>query len=191
MSVPPNPGFGQSGTTSTGRRACCMSIARATGSAVSREEAPARTASSLRRRIGPRLVAHDENYTNDPYTMAHARDFLDCVKSRRARSPTSRRSASTPLSLPARTARGERGESVHVERNTGRAGVTHDTLGESGHRVKHAVDAASCAQSTCASRVAAAGRRPRGRRRVPAHCSVHVTANLLNTTGSRGTPTLE
>jgi predicted dehydrogenase len=34
--------------------------------------------------IAARTVAHDENYNNDPYTMAHTRDFLDCVKSRRS-----------------------------------------------------------------------------------------------------------
>jgi len=34
--------------------------------------------------IEAKTFRHDEDYENDPYTIAHCRDFLNCVKSRKS-----------------------------------------------------------------------------------------------------------
>lgn len=82
--VPPNPGFGQQGNYFYGPEG----VLHVNRSGYRVLPYPAKKAGPDGKQppppIGPRLVAHDENYTNDPYTMAHTRDFLDCVKSRRS-----------------------------------------------------------------------------------------------------------
>ncbi len=71
-----------------------------------------------------KVYRQDENYNDDPHTKAHARNFLDCVKSRK--SPVADiTTAGFNVTLPCLLGRlsVKEGKVVRVGRQEGRAGV--------------------------------------------------------------------
>jgi predicted dehydrogenase len=78
--VPPNPDFGQQGNYFYGPKGV-LHVNRSGYRVL--PYPPAKDAKEPA--IEARSVRHDENYEkNDPHTIAHIRDFLDCVKSRKS-----------------------------------------------------------------------------------------------------------
>lgn len=77
--VPPHPDFGQQGTYFYGPKGV-LHVNRSGYRVLpypAKKDAPEPP-------IDARIVNHNENYNNDPYTLAHTRNFLDCVKSRKS-----------------------------------------------------------------------------------------------------------
>ncbi len=81
--VPTDPDFGAQGTYFYGPKGC-LHVHRS-GYQVRPTPPPRRVAGAPEPPppIEARLVRNDENYSNDPSTIAQCRDFLDCVRSRR------------------------------------------------------------------------------------------------------------
>jgi predicted dehydrogenase len=80
--VPPDPEFGAQGNYFYGPRGC-LQVHR--GGFMVRPNPPRRIPGRPEPPppIEARLRGFNENYADDPHTIAHCRDFLDCVKSRK------------------------------------------------------------------------------------------------------------
>jgi predicted dehydrogenase len=80
--VPPDPAFGEQGTWFHGPKGC-LHVHR--GGFEVKPTPPRRTPGGPEPPppIEPRLRGFNENYMDDPDTMAHCRDFLDCMRSRK------------------------------------------------------------------------------------------------------------
>ena len=81
--VPPNPDFGQQGNYFYGPKG----VLHVNRNGYRVLPYPPRSAAKDAKQppeppIDGRVLTHRENYENDPHTMAHTRNFLDCVKSR-------------------------------------------------------------------------------------------------------------
>jgi hypothetical protein len=82
--VPPNPDFGQQGNYFYGPKGV-LHVNRSGYRVLPQPQRGRRGSTEPPPQIiEPRLVVLKEDYQNDPHTIAHVRNFLDCVKSRKS-----------------------------------------------------------------------------------------------------------